>query len=229
MNIIQTYKTADIPDEYKPFVESVKKHNPDWNYMFFSDDDIVAFFKTDAPEYYSTFCNLKYKIQQLDFFRYCAIYCYGGVYLDLDIMINKSFNDIDLNACMFPLESRYNYDTLLQAQDCNYSIGQYAFYAPKNDPFIKLLIDNITMPRISAVDLKAAMDFAERQGASSIPRYVYYTTGPVFVTQTYLDYGKNIKIIGPDVLEAGSFGNYGKHHQLGSWKSVRAISQPTMK
>jgi mannosyltransferase OCH1-like enzyme len=229
MNIIQTYKTADIPDEYKPFVESVKKYNPDWNYMFFSDDDIVTFFKTDAPEYYSTFCNLKYKIQQLDFFRYCAIYYYGGVYLDLDIMIHKSLNDINKSMPTFPLEIRKNTDDLLQKQSYQGLIGNYAFYAPKNDPFIKLVIDNIVIPRVSTVDLESAMVFAETHGAHRIPTYIYYTTGPVLVTQSYLDYGRKVAAIEPDVWENGAFGNYGKHHAVGTWKTMRSLTQPTMK
>jgi mannosyltransferase OCH1-like enzyme len=229
MNIIQTYKTTHIPDDYKPYIESVKKHNPDCNYMFFSDEDIVAFFKTDVSQYYDTFCNLKYKIQQLDFFRYCAIYHYGGVYLDLDIMINKSLNDIDLSACMFPLESRTNSDTLLHKQDYHGLIGNYAFYAPKNDPFIKLVIDNIVKPRISTEDLESAMIFAETHGAHRIPTWVYYTTGPVLVTQSYIDYGRKVKVIEPDLWENGSVGNYGKHHAVGTWKTMSTLTQPTMK
>jgi len=229
MNIIQTYKTADIPHDYKPFVDSVKQHNPDWNYMFFSDEDIVTFFKIQAPQYYETFCKLKYKIQQLDFFRYCAIYHYGGVYLDLDIMIHKSLNDIDLSKCMFPLESRKNSDEMLQRHNYHGLVGNYAFYAPKNDPFIKLLIDNVITPRVSEEDLTLAIQNFERKGGSGITVYIYYTTGPVLVTQSYLDYGKNIHIAEPDTWENTSFGNYGKHHAVGSWKTMTTLTQSTMK
>jgi mannosyltransferase OCH1-like enzyme len=229
MNIIQTYKTADIPNDYKLFVESVKEHNPDWNYMFFSDEDIVTFFKTDAPHHYDTFCDLKYKIQQLDFFRYCAVYHYGGIYIDLDVMIHKSFNDIDLTKCMFPQEILINRDRLLQRENYHAIVGNYTFYAPKNDPFIKLIINNIVNPRYSPDELESAMVDAEIRGANRIYTYVYYTTGPVLVTQSYLDYGMNVTVVEPDEWENNSFGNYGKHHAVGSWKSTNILLQPTMK
>ena len=108
MNIIQTYKGYDIPDICKPMVENIKKLNPNWNYMFFTDYDISQFIKTKTPEYYDTFVKMKYKIQQLDFFRYIVIYFYhplknlksllfgrlfGGSILSISDLIAVSLSD----------------------------------------------------------------------------------------------------------------------------------------
>ena len=87
MNIIQTWKTKEIPIQYSKLVQSVVDNNPKWKLLFFSDNDIMEFIETTMPEYRNTFFQFVNKIQQLDFFRYLAVYYYGGVYLDLDIMI----------------------------------------------------------------------------------------------------------------------------------------------
>ena len=49
MNIIQTWKTTDIPDQYINLVQSVVDHNPKWKLMFFSDKDIIDFIETQMP------------------------------------------------------------------------------------------------------------------------------------------------------------------------------------
>jgi len=96
----------------------------------------------------------------------------------------------------------------------DYLIGNYAFYAPKKHPFIKQIIDNINNERIK---IKNSLDDKNK--------YVYYTTGPVMVSQSYLDYnsGKghsNCKVIliKPESFEQSCFGDYGKHRNMGSWK-----------
>ena len=120
MNIIQTYKSYDsIPANLKSLVNKAQEYNPDCNYIFFSDEDIMCFIRSikDLNEsYFETFFSLKYKIQQLDFFRYLAIYYYGGVYLDLDVDIHMSFVDLDRTRCTFPNEMNNNSDTILQNQ-----------------------------------------------------------------------------------------------------------------
>ena len=41
MNIIQTWKTKNIPSYYHNYVNNIKYLHPQWNYMFFDDNDIV--------------------------------------------------------------------------------------------------------------------------------------------------------------------------------------------
>ena len=225
MNIIQTYKGYDIPDICKPMVENIKKLNPNWNYMFFTDYDISQFIKTKTPEYYDTFVKMKYKIQQLDFFRYIVIYFYGGVYLDLDIELTGCLDDIVSNKCAFPCEMKNNSDELLHKQGVHYLIGNYAFYAPKKSAFIKQLIDNIIVQRITddvLSSLQINSDFADYA-------YVYYTTGPVLVTQTYIDCENKeneVSLIEPKPFMVSCFGKYGHHKCFGTWKGAQSDRRP---
>ena len=211
INIIQTWKDTNIPEKYQPFVNQVKKMNPNSNYMFFSDEDINNFIFSKFPQYYKIFQNFPYIIQKIDFFRYLAVYYYGGVYLDLDFKNFKSFDNINRSKCVFPLEYMNNNDDILKRQGFKGLIGNYAFYAPKNHAFIKKIIDNIVNNRIPNVD---------KQYKNNKNKYVFYKTGPVLVTQSYIDFKEkqNIEIIKPKPFQNYYFGDYGKHYLMGSWK-----------
>ena len=45
INIIQTWKTKQIPQKYQSLVSNIKKLNPECNYLFFTDQDIKIFIK----------------------------------------------------------------------------------------------------------------------------------------------------------------------------------------
>ena len=63
-------------------------------YEFFDDDDIAEFLKTNYPEFKDTFNAFSHTIQKIDFFRYLAIYKYGGIYLDIDMEIHTSLTPL---------------------------------------------------------------------------------------------------------------------------------------
>jgi len=219
MNIIQTWKTHDVPPLYQPLVKKVRDLNPDWNYMFFDDNEIVTFIKTKMPEHYNTFVHLKHKIQQLDFFRYLVIYYYGGVYLDLDVELvlplDKLYYDCD-NECVFPIELFNITDSIITCQGYTNLIGNYAFYSPPRHPFIKQIIDNIVCQRISPENIRIAQS---QNGDPPSQVYVYCTTGPLLVTQSYIDYcGKSVLLLATEDQQPNRFGHIGIHHCLGSWK-----------
>jgi len=209
MNIIQTWKTSEIPFYYYDFVQKLRDNNPTCKFMFFTDNNIIEFIEDNMPEYIETFMNLKYKIQQIDFFRYLAIYYYGGLYLDLDMDTDLPFNDLDTTICYFPIE--------IKNRDDSFLLGNYAFYAPAGHPFIKHIIDNIVNPPISDEEIKFAQD---NHTDDKEHVYVYYTTGPELVTRAYWNYEnkEDIHLLEPNPYKNDCFGKYGKHLSYGSWK-----------
>ena len=56
---------------------------------------------------------LSNKIEQIDFFRYLAVYYYGGVYLDLDILLEFSLDEL-YDSHKFPIVNLPNYQAYLQ-------------------------------------------------------------------------------------------------------------------
>ena len=51
----------------------------DYEYKFF-DEDLENFVKNTFPQYYEFFSEFSHKIQKIDFFRYLAVYHFGGFY-----------------------------------------------------------------------------------------------------------------------------------------------------
>jgi mannosyltransferase OCH1-like enzyme len=177
------------------------------------------------PEYYNVFVNLKHKIQQIDFFRYLAVYYYGGIYMDLDVENTKCLDDLYYeypDQCIFPIELQNITDTIISSQGYTNLIGNYAFYSPPKHPFLKAIIDNIVCQRISHENILIAQS---ENGDPPSQVYVYCTTGPLLVTQTAIEYGvHSIILLSPSPYEPNCFGDYGIHRCYGSWKVASKIN-----
>jgi mannosyltransferase OCH1-like enzyme len=213
--IIQTWKDNDIPEKYHNDIKSLKQSNPDYQFIFFTDEDIDKFIKDNYPEYYETYNKLPVKIQKIDFFRYLAVYHYGGFYFDLDISGHQSLDNLLLFDCIFPIDNHIkNCDWPRFNKLCEKGVyillGQYAFGAkPKND-FLKLLVDTIKQ------DIDKYVNEFNTLGFSNA--YVYETTGPDFVTNIYAEYQDKHKINIIYHPENQKFGFYASHNCYGTWK-----------
>ena len=137
------------------------------------------------------------------------------------------FTDIDTTKCYFPVEFNENNhrDTYLKSQNFNKTLGNYAFYAPVNSPFIKKIIDNIATQRIDNSVIEAAKPLYERETTAEFINEseccrVYYTTGPLLVTQSYLDHPQkdDVVLLESDPFVPFSFGNYASHKMNSTWK-----------
>jgi mannosyltransferase OCH1-like enzyme len=217
--IIQVWKTwsEKSPQMFSSYVESIKKVNPGYEYMFFKDNQINQFLEQNYPEYYDTFLKLPLNIQKVDFFRYIAIYHYGGFYFDLDVKGVQPLDNLLENRCVFPVDEIITKEMCKLERfkkfcdkDINFLLGQYAFGAAPGDPFIKLVIDKIHMNINSYIHY-------------FIPNsddYVYKTTGPDFITNVYSGYKNkdDIKILHYDKRQC--FGKYATHDYVGTWKDT---------
>lgn len=219
MNIIQTWKTKDIPVRYEKLIQSVINHNPKWNYLFFSDEDIKEFIDNKMPEYRNTFFSLPNKIQQIDFFRYLAIYYYGGIYLDLDILVEYPLDELYDNPhiCKFPIEYENINDVIITDQGFDSLIGNYAFYAPAKHAFVKKIIDNIVNKRMTQQDIIKAKS---TNGDTMLDVEIYCTTGPILVTQSYIDFENkaDVALLKTAPFHPERFGKYARHYCMGTWR-----------
>ena len=215
--IIQTLKNNDIPSKYINSIRSIKRYNPNYKFMFFTDKDIDKFIKEEYPQYYSTYKRLPVIIQKIDFFRYIAVYHYGGIYFDLDMTGLYPLDNILKYECVFPV------DTILTPVKCasnrfkkycdkgyDYILGQYAFGAKPKHPFIKALIDGIN----DNID-----KYIQKFKTNQTLHYVYASTGPDYVMNIYLDYKDKNNIHVLEYPVAQYFGKYAKHDHFGTWKN----------
>ena len=131
--IHQTYKTFDsVPMRWKNGINLWQKYHPDWEYKFWSDDDLNNF----MAEHYSWFIPFYYlypnHIQRVDVSRYFILYHYGGVYADLDISPKQNIE---------PLLSNNIENFLVETP--NLGTTNSLFGAVKHSKFLFFVINNL--------------------------------------------------------------------------------------
>lgn len=95
--IMQTWIDHDIPDKWKSSPESIKRHMPDWDYVLMTDKDNRKLVKKHFPDFLPYYDNFTHNIQRCDAARYCYLYVYGGIYMDLDFEVLKPLDDMFIN------------------------------------------------------------------------------------------------------------------------------------
>lgn len=92
-NLFQTYNksTEKIPSIV---LENILKFAPEYKYYFFDDNQCRDFlFHHFIPEVLHKFDELK-GAHKADLFRYCILYIFGGVYLDIKTILIKPLKNI---------------------------------------------------------------------------------------------------------------------------------------
>lgn len=80
----------NMPDDIKSCLKSWHKYLPDYKFINWNDSnfdwDICKYTRYCRDKNLYAFCS--------DFVRYWALYNYGGIYLDTDVMLYKSFDEL---------------------------------------------------------------------------------------------------------------------------------------
>jgi mannosyltransferase OCH1-like enzyme len=84
LNLFQTWHTLDLPPKMKNSVELLKRQNPEFTYYLYDEKMCRDFIEQnyDKDVLYS-FDKLKPTAYKSDLWRYCVLYKYGGIYLDI--------------------------------------------------------------------------------------------------------------------------------------------------
>lgn len=164
--IHQTWKTKDIPDEWKDAVNSCKTINKDFKHILWTHETMDKFVKKNYPEFHKIYKSYKYDIQRCDAFRYLVLYKYGGIYLDMDIICNKKLNKL------------LHYDLVLaRSANLETSFSNAFFMVIPNHHFFKYCIEHLSE------NINNYQYFGKHL-------HVMYSTGPAFLTNMVNDYGK---------------------------------------
>ena len=85
--VFQTYKNV-IPENVKEGMMKLRKQNPEFRFYYYNDDDMQIFIKNNyGPRVLKAFNKLIPGSYKADLFRYCVLYKYGGVYLDIKLVM----------------------------------------------------------------------------------------------------------------------------------------------
>ena len=81
--IHQTWRDHNPPGP-KAWTESWKLQNPDWEYRFWTDNDLLDFVRTHYPDLEELYLSYPKPVQRADMARYLILHHHGGVYADID-------------------------------------------------------------------------------------------------------------------------------------------------
>jgi len=93
--IYQTWKTKQLHPNCVAIRDSIQALHPDYEMKLYDDADMEAFIKDNYNDtIYKCYKKLKVGASKADLWRYCILYKYGGVYLDMDATIVRSLDEI---------------------------------------------------------------------------------------------------------------------------------------
>jgi mannosyltransferase OCH1-like enzyme len=126
----------NIPDKWTEARSKTIKMNPNMTHVLWTSKDIEPFLAQEYPWFLDTYLAYQYFNQKVNAARYFIIYHYGGVYMDMDFIVNVSFTDIYKRhhirdyECAFPATWPSGISTAL-------------FACKKNSRFMKFLTSNL--------------------------------------------------------------------------------------
>ena len=154
----------------------------------------------------------------------------GGVYLDLDIDLDRSFDELpSYVTAFFPCEKVMSKEALIQHKNRDaVRVGNYAMGAIPGHPFFTYLLERLQTAQCESLDP---------------PNRIFETTGPGLLSTAYHDYLKTnpsagVTLLYPDLTaldlqapgkgrclcesDAGvtscRIGRFGAHLHMGSWR-----------
>jgi hypothetical protein len=138
--IFQTYHTKSlIPTKV---YENIKEYAPNYIHKIFNDNECKEFIlKEYGTKYLNVFNTLKKGAHKADLWRYCILYKYGGVYLDIKTKLTKNIDEIFIDKTkMYIVESNNGY-----------TIHNGIIYSPPKNKLLLYLIEHI-LKNIKNVD-----------------------------------------------------------------------------
>lgn len=221
--ILQTGRSVEVPLRARAMVANLKLLNPEFEYVFFDDRNVESFIDTEFPQYRKIFDSFQFRIQKYDFFRYLAVYRYGGFYFDLDVILATGLSPLLSSGAVFPFEGLTLSGFLRNHYQMDWEIGNYAFGAAAGHPFLEAVIENCVKAQRDPAWVKPMM-----QGLPWLLRsefWILNTTGPGLISRTLAenpDVAKTVNVLFPDdvcdVANSNRFGEIGVHLMEGSWR-----------
>src|SRR3954468_19020335 len=90
--IHQTFRSRLLPEPIQKNIQKIREMNPEWEYRFYDDEDILDFIRSNYDsrvlDYFNRIDPL-YGASRCDLFRYLLMYKCGGIYIDIKSSFSK--------------------------------------------------------------------------------------------------------------------------------------------
>jgi glycosyltransferase involved in cell wall biosynthesis len=224
--IIQTGKDVNHSIRTRAAIANLRLLNPDYEYIFFDDRKVEEFIDQEFPQYRAVFDAFKYPIQKYDFFRYLAIYRYGGFYFDLDVLLASALSPLLEHSCVFSFEALTVSHFLRKNLGMDWLIGNYAFGAAPGHAFLEAIIENCVRGQRDPNWIKPMMRGSPPLLESEF--FILNSTGPGLISRTLAEnqvLAREVTVLFPDdvcdVRGWNQFGEWGIHLMDSSWRPKR--------
>lgn len=140
--IHQSWSSKILPVKYLKIKLKNKQILSNWNFKLWTDDDNDLFIEEKFPSFLDIYKNYKHKIHKIDAIRYFYLYEYGGLYMDLDITLNKNITNLlkSDKCCLFSQKAINDY---FYTNGYGEYIDPMIMYSPPKHKFIKSIIDKL--------------------------------------------------------------------------------------
>ncbi|MGD0987074.1 MAG: glycosyltransferase [Candidatus Sulfotelmatobacter sp.] len=218
-------QTGKLPQSLRTraMVSNLRLLHSDYEYLFFDDAGVEKFIDQEFSQYRPVFDGFRFAIQRYDFFRYLAIYRYGGFYFDLDVLLASDVSALLEFGCVFPFEGLTFSHFLRTQRNMDWEIGNYAFGAYAGHPFLEAVIENCVRAQKDPEWVKPTL-----RGLPPLSKwefYILYSSGPGLLSRTLAEnpqLAKTVKVLFPeDVCDGNNwnrFGDFGVHLMDATWR-----------
>jgi hypothetical protein len=212
---------------HRAVMSNMRLLNPDYEYSFFEGTKVDEFISKEFPQYRKVFDSFQYPIQRYDFFRYLAVYRYGGFYFDMDVLLATGLSPLLEHGFVFPFEALTLSHFMRNNLGMDWQIGNYAFGAAPKQAFLEAIIENCVKAQKDPGWVKPLL-----RGCPPLlydEFFVINSTGPGLVSRTFAE-NKDLASMGTilfpddvcDVNNWNCFGDYGAHLMDSSWRLKRS-------
>ena len=187
-NIYQTHKSMEYIKTKPHILDAINswKTNADkykFNYYFYNNDECEKFIKDNFEEnIYKAYMKCPVAVMKADFWRYCIIYKYGGIYADADTVCKYDPNILLKNN---------HYMIIVPENETH--LCNWIFAASKNSPILKTVIDLSTQKILNTEIIKGE-------------HIIHELTGPGLLTEGIELYLKNKNL--PTFKNKNKYCNY---------------------
>jgi mannosyltransferase OCH1-like enzyme len=185
--------THEFPEKYKKYQQTWLDNNPDWLYVLWDDNMSNQMVEKHFPKLWKVYSKYPTGVQRCDAFRYCLLYRYGGLYVDMD------------TKCLKPITPLFSSGP--------WSKKSLIFFEASNAPsFYKLKTGNFAMYSLPGNEfweklMKEIINYGTGKWYIPFSLSVINSAGPGMLEWTLEKYNPDIGIIPEKLFPTRIFGS----------------------
>jgi mannosyltransferase OCH1-like enzyme len=180
-----------IPNNFDKNINSIKHKNSDFKYIIWDEIQILELI-SENKEWVNLYYKFIYIHQKIDFAKYVILHKFGGIYIDIDVEIIKSFNDL--------IEKYKDFDTIVSV------LNIYGFESIVTSGNSTSYNNGIILTKKDSIVMKSLIDeIIKSYYVSSIFHFkvllINNTTGPNIFTRVINKNLQYVKVLDSEYLE----------------------------